>query len=279
MEYPSYPQEIKPTIVKGRVRDNWFVMVDGLPHEVVQTARTTVPPVPYGLLNFVDEEVIIEGVIEDQIIYAMAVHVASRYDPGPPLIIHRLGTTLHPAEGHRPLNWRGKWSLTHSIEPPPEDNPPWNTPIVRSRGNLQRIINFLDVENTPRYQPRQGWTCATIFVSDVTRLMHCEICLDPMGERKAYNRAANDMIDYILSVSLLHEGWRHLETASEAQACANEGFPVVALKVDPTVIGHLAIVVPGELNADGFPLIAQAGLRCFSAGRWTEQGVDYITHD
>jgi len=134
------------------------------------------------------------------------------------------------------------------------------------------------VENTPRYEPRKGWTCAAVFVSDVTRMMHCEICLDPAGERKAYNRAANDMIDYIMTASLLEHDWFPLDSAEQAQARANDGFPVVALKTDPSVIGHLAVVVPGSLNDEGFPLIAQAGLRCFNAGRWTEPGVDYITH-
>jgi hypothetical protein len=268
----------QPTFVKGIVRDNWYVLVDGLPHEVVQTGRTTVPPVAYGLLNFIDEEVIIEGIIDDKIIYANAVHVASRYNPGPPPIIHRMGTTLHPLAGRRAINWRNKWSLTHSIEPPLEESPPWNAPITRSAANLQRIIDFLDVENTARYEPRQGWTCAAIFVSDVTRMMHCEICLDPAGERKAYNRAANDMIDYIMTVSLIEHGWFPVDSAEQAQQRANEGFPVIALKIDPNIIGHLAVVVPGTLNEGGFPLIAQAGLRCFNAGRWTEPGIEYISH-
>ena len=274
MAYSDQPA----SLVKGIVRDNWFVLVDGVPHEVVQSARTTVPPVPYGLLNYVDEEVIIQGTIDDQIIYATTVQMAHSYNPGPPPIIHRLGTTLRPRDAKRPLNWRSKWSLTHAIEPPPEENPPWNAQITRSRVNLQRVIDFLDVENTPRYEPRQGWTCASVFVSDVTRLMHCEICLDPIGERKAYNRAANDMIDYILSVSVPMHGWKKLHATADAQAHANAGHPVVALVNNPDVIGHLAMVVPGDLNADGFPLIAQAGLRCFSAGRWTEEGVEYFTH-
>ena len=272
-------QEPQLILVKGIVRDNWFVLIDDVPHEVVQTARTSVPPVAYGLLDYVDEEVIVEGVVEDEVIYATGVHVASRYNPGPPPIIHRLGTTQRPRDGRRPINWRNKWSLTHAIEPPPEDNPPWNVPIIRSALNLQRIIDFLDVGNTPRYEPRQGWTCATVFVSDVTRLMHCEICLDPAGERKIYNRATNDMIDYILSVSLVEGGWREIPTAEEAQKRANDGHPVIAFTHDPNIIGHLAVVVPGGLNKEGFPLIAQAGLRCFSAGRWTELGVQYITHD
>ncbi|NJL94448.1 MAG: hypothetical protein HC915_12355 [Anaerolineae bacterium] len=176
------------------------------------------------------------------------------------------------------MNWRGMWSFVYAIEPSMDENPPWTPPDARHPKAILDIVRFLDVENTARYAKRAGWTCCTIFVSDATRLLFAEIPLDPVGPRKWYNRGANQMISWMQQVGFVRHDWRLCQDAAEAQARANHGFPTVVIAREEGSPGHVALVIPGQQNARGFPHVAQAGLVNFSAGYWENPAAQYITH-
>jgi hypothetical protein len=236
------------------------------------------PSQPYKLSPFVGQEVIVEGLIRGEHLAIQKILLLEHYIAPPPPTLHRLGTTLKPINGKRPMKWRSKWSFTHAIEPGPEEKTPYNDVLSRHPEALLRVIRFLEVEKTARYQPRDGWTCCTVFVSDVTRLMHCEICLDPKGPRKWYNRGANEMVQYIKLVATVEQGWYWVKTAQEAQDLANRGLPVVGMIARQGEPGHVVMVIPGKLNANGFPHVAQAGDICASSHYWENPAVQYIAH-
>lgn len=259
---------------RAKVRDQAFVQIHEQRYEVVSSAPSQVPPIRYDLSEWIGREVVIEGYLTGQVIQATQIIPLVEYQAPPALNQHRLGTTLHPLNDIRPLNWRNAWSFTHALEP--DEPTPWNDPLFRHPNLLVRVIRFLAVEKTPRYQPRPGWLGNTVFVSDYTRLMHCEIALDPLGKRKWFNYVPANMVSYIKLVSTVEDDWWWVETSAEAQNLANQGLPVIALRADAPE--HLAVVVVGKLNEGGFPLVAQAGRRNFSAGYWEDPLVQYIAH-
>jgi hypothetical protein len=271
---------ITTQLYRATVENNWSVMINDKPYQVLRTLPGVVPAEPFdNLLDILGKDVIIEGILQDDKIHVVSMMLVEDYQPSAPPTIHRQGTTLHPVGRKNPLNWRGKWSMTHAIEPPPQENPPWNAPINRYPKAILRINDFLDVEHNPRYEPRDEWTCCTVFVSDFTRMMHCEICLDPAGSTKWYNRNANWMVKYIHQICLVRDGWRLVVSARGAQTRANQGYPVVAFKADPAATGHVAMVIPGQLDENGLPLLANAGRINAKAWRWADPAVQYVTHD
>jgi hypothetical protein len=58
------------------------------------------------------------------------------------------------------------------------------------------------------------------------------------------------------------KGWRQV-TAREAQSHANSGAPAVVSWKNPSGIGHIGMIRPGELTARG-PALAQAGRHNFN---------------
>jgi hypothetical protein len=268
------------TIFRGSVQDGRYILIGSERCEVMPSGTAAFLTGVSGLDFYLGQDVILEASRSGNLLRARKICSPDEYFPTDiPTTKHRTGTTLNPKDRKTPLNWRGLWSMTHAIEPPPAEKPPWNTSFNRSPKAITRIVEFLDVTRTPRYQPRQDISCCTIFVSDVTRLLGCEICLDPSGAKRWYNRNANTMIQYIDKVGIPSEGWRRVSSRQEAQALANQGKPVVGMWRNPSGAGHMYMVVPGELDSSGYPLVAQAGAKLFSAGRWRNPDATYITHE
>ncbi len=146
----------------------------------------------------------------------------------------------------------------------PVDAPVKGDPAHRSAADYNNVINQFAVGSNPRYTPRGGNTYCNIFVWDVTRAMGAEIphWVDANGAptRVGGGRElnANATSDWLHQHGAQH-GWRKV-SAAEAQRLANEGHPAVASWKNPGGIGHIAMVRPGEINANG-PTIAQAGAR------------------
>jgi hypothetical protein len=80
----------------------------------------------------------------------------------------------------------------------------------------------------------------------------------------------------------VEQGWKVL-TAEEAQAMANQGKPVVASWENPTGIGHVAMVRPGEYSSATGPHLAQAGANNYNHTTVSEtfrnKEVIYYYHD
>lgn len=248
--------------------------------EILSVEPENNPDILPTLQAAIGGDVILEANRQGAILYVQKAAVPQDYIPttAPPTI-HRLGTTLHPLDRKTPLKWRSLWSMTHTIEPAPDENPPWNTALNRSPAALQQIIQFLNVEKTLRYAPRDNITCCTIFVSDVTRMMGCEVCLDPQGAKRWSNRNANIFIQYFQQVSIPKHGWEPIPNRKEAQNIANQGYPVIGYWRNATGPGHMFMVVPGALDSEGRPFVAQAGAKVFSAGRWDHPDVKFIGHE
>ncbi|HEX8474474.1 MAG TPA: peptidoglycan-binding protein [Pyrinomonadaceae bacterium] len=144
------------------------------------------------------------------------------------------------------------------------DAPAQGDPSRRNRATYDNVINQFAVEHNSRYtrnQQGKGETYCNIFVSDVTRAMGAEIPhrVDARGNPLA---SGGTELDANATNNWLHRhggrhGWRQV-TAEEAQRLANEGHPAIASWRNPRGIGHIAVVRPGEMNANG-PTIAQAG--------------------
>jgi len=71
---------------------------------------------------------------------------------------------------------------------------------------------------------------------------------------------ANKQVQYMQNPE---NGWRTV-TAEEAQDLANQGYLVIAGRAEPNGIGHVAVVVPGQMvqSGDGnsYPLVAGGAL-------------------
>ena len=141
----------------------------------------------------------------------------------------------------------------------PTDAPVKSDPSNRSAQNYAAVIDQFDVENNPRYTPRDGNTWCNIFLWDVTRAMGAEIPHYWQGRELDANATADWLREHGREY-----GWTPISEAG-AQAAANEGKPVVVAWKNPGGIGHVGIVRPGEANANG-PALAQAGSRNLNNG-------------
>lgn len=155
-------------------------------------------------------------------------------------------------------------------------NPPLKgDPKNRNADTYNQVINQFAVGNNGRYTPRDSNgdgtrdTFCNIFVWDVTRAMGAEIphWVDNQGNSVAPGKGrelnANSTVDW-MHQNGAKNGWRKV-TAEEAQKMANEGHPSVALWKNPGGIGHVAVVRPGDVTAQG-PASAQAGGKNFNSG-------------
>lgn len=153
-------------------------------------------------------------------------------------------------------------------------NPPLRgDPKNRNADTYNQVINQFAVGNNGRYTPRDSNgdgtrdTFCNIFLWDVTRAMGAEIphWVDGNGNSVAPGKGremnANSTVDWMHKHGE-SKGWRKV-TAEEAQKMANEGHPSVALWKNPGGIGHVAVVRPGEVTAQG-PSSAQAGGKNFN---------------
>ncbi len=143
----------------------------------------------------------------------------------------------------------------------------------RSPGKLREVLDQFNVETSARYTPyRNGATYCNIFVWDATNALGCEVphYVDSVtGEPRyypnvsgAYELDANGVHDWLVNKGAQY-GWREV-TAEEAQAFANEGYPVVAARKKSGGIGHVQMVCPsldGAYDPARGPAITQAGSR------------------
>lgn len=144
---------------------------------------------------------------------------------------------------------------------------PWKPLVLplRNAAIYAAVIDSLQVESNPRYQPKDGKTFCNIFVWDVTRAMGCEVPHWVGGERRMVEQKANDMVDWLDAASRnLASDWQGCD-AVHAQAQANAGCPTIACWKNTNGPGHIAMVRPNTGLAKG-PIIAQAGTRNFSSG-------------
>ncbi len=154
----------------------------------------------------------------------------------------------------------------------PIDAPLKGDPNHRTAETYNNVINQFAVAHNPRYAIRDSSgdgikdTFCNIFVWDVTRAMGAEIphWVDRRTGQPTtvYNYSqsreldANATMDWLRQHGAQH-GWRRV-SAEEAQRLANEGHPTMVGWKNPSGIGHVAIVRPGNINERG-PAIAQAG--------------------
>jgi len=129
------------------------------------------------------------------------------------------------------------------------------------------VVNQFGVENSARYQPRDGKTYCNIFMWDVTAAMGAEIphYTDPVTGEPRYrpnNEGAIAMnatrIDKWLQTHGQNYGWREVD-AETAQMHANMGRPAVTTSGSN---GHVQVVVPsidGGYDPARGVTIAQAG--------------------
>jgi uncharacterized protein (TIGR02594 family) len=169
----------------------------------------------------------------------------------------------HTTDAEPNPNWKAAWAWTTAdfkgrpiidLKAPFNDAQVRNKPGEAQGKNIEDVVKFLNVENTPRYKPQDSNTFCTVFVYDATWLLCAEIPIAP-------NRAANDMCDWLESSEARGSGWRRLDSVEEAQQSANEGFPVIATQKRP-VAGHVALVRPvpeGEKMPKRNAFTAQAG--------------------
>lgn len=161
--------------------------------------------------------------------------------------------------------------------------PPWKSilppsaRLPKSLVKLRCVIDELDVEHAPRYQPTATATYCNIFVSDVLQAMElqpqhwCDINGEPAedGDPSAFEMNANRMARWFK----LHgprNGWEEAEQR-EAIDAASRGHVVVAVW-DSKVVnkpGHVAIVLPEGT-------IAQAGRTNF-VGKTIREGFGNLT--
>lgn len=165
--------------------------------------------------------------------------------------------------------WGPGGSITNTNAAYPADAPVQGDPDARSADTYNRVIDQFDVENNPRYAQRNGNTYCNIFAWDVTRAMGTEIphwvddAGNPVGYDQGHELDANGVNQWLNAQGGKY-GWKEVGP-EQAQALANQGFPVVASWDNVGSIGHIAVVRPGEANGNG-PATAQAGSENWSHG-------------
>lgn len=159
-------------------------------------------------------------------------------------------------------------------------------PNQRARSRLDSILDWFNVEDSPRYRPLGGTTYCNIFVWDVTRALTAEIphWVDadwlPCGQKHpgARETTANMLFGKLRDGAW---GWRECDQV-HAGSFVRGGFPVVAAWKNPKGPGHIAMLTPSDDDI----LVAQAGAVCarripiqhaFGAGRMPD--VRYFWHD
>lgn len=177
------------------------------------------------------------------------------------------------------------------------DVQPWHmaTPAVISQPGdrwpdlLGLVIRQFRVAQNPALLPHDDDTYCNIFVWWCSRALGAEIphwvtgVGSPArpGDADAWEMDANVTINWLRKYSV---GWR-LVKSGPALAAANTGCPAVACWYNPTGIGHVAMVRPGQMDpVKGLP-IAQAGATNFDSGYLRDgfgsrsDAVEYWVHD
>lgn len=134
------------------------------------------------------------------------------------------------------------------------------------QADIVAVLRWLDVERSPRYQPGDGVTWCNVFAQDAAAAWGAVLphWVAPDGSpcRPYHGRelTANGTWQWLRSDGSRY-GW-----APAARPGYDAGaFTVGIWRAPLGHHGHLAVVRPGPERPDG-PWIAQAGMRCFSAG-------------
>jgi len=156
--------------------------------------------------------------------------------------------------------------------------PVLGSPDNRNRLRYENVINQFAAGKNPRYAQKRDAngkiksTYCNIFCWDVTRAMGAEIphwvnaAGEPVGVGKGNELNANATYDWLHKHGARY-GWRKLSGQAEAQQLANLGHPVIAAFKKPGGIGHVSVIRPGTLTAEGAAM-AQAGAKNFNQGRF-----------
>ncbi len=202
-------------------------------------------------------------------------------------------TQTRTAAGSVPSPAEGQYDGTHAA-PGTTDTRGWiptspplkGSPSNRNAATYADVVDQFAVGNNPRYTPRDGNTFCNIFAWDVTKAMGAEVphWVDGAGNPTGVGQGREldaDATNQWLNQHGAEHGW-HQVSAQEAQALANQGHPAVASWNNPGGIGHIAVVRPGEVTAQG-PAIAQAGARNFNNGHVKDSfgnaNVQYFVND
>lgn len=142
----------------------------------------------------------------------------------------------------------------------------------RSAQLYRAVIEQFDVENNPKYQPRNGGTFCNIYQQDVTEAMDAAIphCVNTKtgaptdkDDPDMMYMNANRTSDWLNKYGEQY-GWYEV-SAEQAQRLANQGHPAVTIwKNNAGGHGHCQIVSPsesGDFDAGRGVAISQAGRR------------------
>lgn len=157
------------------------------------------------------------------------------------------------------------------------------------------IIDFLDVENSERYQPTKTQTFCNIYAHDFAMYMNVYIprvwwTERALKEKNTEKAVYNDNV-IEMSVNSLYKwfdeygkdfGWREIADFKEGQEAANNGSCVVLLASNKVASrsGHITVVVPETaefkaktVNSVYIPVQSQAGRSNFKRGvvNWWEK--------
>jgi len=144
------------------------------------------------------------------------------------------------------------------------------------------ILDFLDVENSERYQATKSQTFCNIYAHDFARLMNCYIprvwWTNKAIEEGNTNQAKYNDNVIEMSVNLLYKwfedygdefGWEEITDFKKGQQEANNGSCVVLLASNKSASrsGHITMVIPEDykfkprtLNGEFIPVQSQAGV-------------------
>lgn len=180
-----------------------------------------------------------------------------------------LAFNLH--DSHRKLHhdWE-KWLMDHKITPPWKDITVPTRLLPPSPEKLRAVINDLDVENAPRYQPSSYGTYCNIFATDVLAAMgfppsHWVNPDDgsPSEMGKGQELTANLMARWFTKFGAA-QGWVDADRQTATDAAARGHLVVVIWDSQGKGPGHVAIMLPEGT-------IAQAGAENF-VGKTIREG-------
>jgi hypothetical protein len=147
----------------------------------------------------------------------------------------------------------------------------------RARHAYEQIIKQFAVASNPRYDAESpDASRGHIFVSDVSRAMHCEIPHNDGGRELSLSQACAWMREKALG-----HGWRVIDLEVVLQTVA-DGHLVIALPTEATV-NHLAVVPPQD-TVDPSDLLlaglgAERGAGLPASKIFGSSGVVFYTHD
>lgn len=148
--------------------------------------------------------------------------------------------------------------------------------------SVHEIIDFLDVENSPRYKRTRSSTYCNIYAHDFATLMGAYLPRvwwnEPVIKKGIFDRVKYNETIHELSANKLYEwfeeysadfGWSEIKTVTEAVKLSDQGrcVIIVAAKKKKSSSGHITVGVPqtDEHKAMGargtyiWPLQSQAG--------------------